>query len=285
MKTRLSLAAVLAATAFAGAAGADTTLMSVNFENFTAGQLTDDASGATAGQGGWYTFTSGTGGAANFNIVNDPQAGGSRGQSLAITAGNTNSGNNVTRFAWTNDVAANIGTRGPGENLIVATYDFYMGGASATNTNRYGGYLYDVTGSKILAGVTMQNNTGQLFLVANYNNAGAIGNFAFNLGTGAVLSRNTWYRFAVTFDITTGRAQAGYSTDGGANYNLWFVDGAAAGTLVDEFDLIGSANSGTAAQGQTIGYYDNINVIATPAPGALALLAVAGLMGSRRRRS
>jgi len=284
MKTRLSLAAVLATAAFAGVAGADTTLMSVNFNNFTAGQLTTDATGTTAGQGGWYTYTTGTGGAANFNVVNDPQAGGSRGQSLAITAGNTTTGNNVTRFAWTSDVANNIGNRAPGENLIVATYDFYMGG-SATSTNRYGGYMYDASGTKILAGVTMQNSTGQFYLVGNYNNAGTINNYSFSTGTSGILSRNTWYTFIVTFDITTGRFQGGFSSDGGANFTLFYVDGAAAGTVIDEFDLIGSTNNGTAAQGATTGYYDNITVYSTPAPGALALLGVAGLVGSRRRRA
>ena len=61
--------------------------------------------------------------------------------------------------------------------------------------------------------------------------------------------------------------------------------GAAAGTAVDELDLIGSVNSGTAAQGGTTGYYDNIQVTSSPAPGALALLGVAGLAGARRRRA
>ena len=285
MKTRLSLAAVLASAAFAGAAGADTTLMSVNFNSLSAGQLTTDATGTTAGQGGWLTFTSGTGGAANYNIVNDPQAGGTRGQSLAMTAGNTNTGNNSTRFAWTDDVHNNWGSRAPGENLIVTTYDFYMGGASTTSTNRYGAYMYDASGAKILGGVTVQNNTGQFYLVGSYNNAGTIGNYSFSTGTGGLLSRNTWYTFAITFDITTGRFQGGFSSDGGATFTLFYVDGAAAGTAVDELDLIGSVNSGTAAQGGTVGYYDNINVVATPAPGALALLGVAGLVGSRRRRA
>ena len=54
---------------------------------------------------------------------------------------------------------------------------------------------------------------------------------------------------------------------------------------MDELDLIGSVNSGTAAQGGTVGYYDNIQVTSSPAPGALALLGVAGLAGARRRRA
>jgi MYXO-CTERM domain-containing protein len=145
--------------------------------------------------------------------------------------------------------------------------------------------MYDASGSKILAGATVQNNTGQLYVLGNYNNAGTIGNFAFSTGTSGILARNTWVSLIVTFDMVTGRFQAGYSTNGGASYNVFFVDGAAAGTAVAELDLIGSVNSGTAAQGATTGYYDNIQVTSSPAPGALALLGVAGLAGARRRRA
>ena len=268
----------------AASASADTVLQSTNFNSpgFTLGALTSDATGTTAGQGGWYTLTSGLGGAANWNIVNDPAAGGTRGQVLATTAGTTATGNNSTRFAWTDDIAN--ASRPASETFIACTYDFYVGG-SATSTNRYGAYMYDASGSKILAGATVQNNTGQLYVVGNYNNAGTIGNFAFSTGTSGILARNTWYTLAVTFDMVTGRFQAGYSTDGGATFNLFFVNGAAAGTAVAELDLIGSVNSGTAAQGATTGYYDNIQVTSSPAPGALALLGVAGLAGARRRRA
>jgi MYXO-CTERM domain-containing protein len=268
----------------AASASADTVLQSTNFNSpgFTLGALTSDATGSTAGQGGWYTFTSGLGGAANWNIVNDPAAGGTRGQVLATTAGTTATGNNSTRFAWTDDVAN--ASRPASETFITTTYDFYVGG-SATSTNRYGAYMYDASGSKILAGATVQNNTGQLYVVGNYNNAGSIGNFAFSTGTSGILARNTWVSLIVTFDMVTGRFQAGYSTNGGASYNVFFVDGAAAGTAVAELDLIGSVNAGTAAQGATTGYYDNIQVTSSPAPGALALLGVAGLAGARRRRA
>ena len=270
----------------AASASADTVLQSTNFNSpgFTLGQLTTDATGTTAGQGGWYTFTSGLGGAANWNIVNDPVAGGTRGQVLATTAGTTNSAgnNNGTRFAWTDSIHNT--SRPAGETLIVCTYDFYLGDTTLS-TNRYGAYMYDLSGTKILSGATVQMNTGQLYVVGNYNNAGTVGNYTFSTGTSGILARNSWVTLACTFDMVTGRFQAGYSTDGGATFSLFYVNGAAAGTAVDELDLIGSPNSGTAAQGATTGYYDNINVTSTPAPGALALLGVAGLAGARRRRA
>ena len=268
----------------AASASADTVLQSTNFNSpgFTLGALSADPTGAVAGQGGWYTYTTGLGGSANWTIANDPASGGTHGQVLATTAGSTATGNNATRFAWTDDI--HNASRPAGETLIVCTYDFYVGG-SATSTNRYGAYMYDASGAKILSGVTVQNNTGQLYLVGNYNNAGTVGNYSFSTGTSGLLARNSWVTLACTFDMVTGRFQGGFSTNGGVTFSLFFVDGAAAGTAVDELDLIGSVNSGTAAQGATTGYYDNINVTSTPAPGALALLGVAGLAGARRRRA
>jgi len=269
----------------AASASADTVLQSTNFNassGFTLGALATDSTGTTAGQGGWYTYTTGLGGSANWTIANDPAAGGTHGQVLATTAGTTATGNNSTRFAWTDDI--HNASRPAGETLIACTYEFYVSGSS-TSTNRYGAYMYDASGAKILSGVTVQNNTGQLYIVGSYNNAGTVGNYSFSTGTSGILARNTWVTLALTFDMVTGRFQGGYSTNGGASFNLFYVDGAAAGTAVDELDLIGSVNSGTAAQGGTVGYYDNIQVTSSPAPGALALLGVAGLAGARRRRA
>ena len=269
----------------AASASADTVLSSCNFNSasgFTLGALSADPTGVAAGQGGWYTYTAGLGGSANWTIANDPASGGTHGQVLATTAGTTATGNNSTRFAWTDDIAN--ASRPASETLIVCTYDFYVSG-STTSTNRYGAYMYDASGSKILSGASVQNNTGQLYVIGNYNNAGTVGNYAFSTGTSGILARNPWVTLAVTFDIATGRFQAGYSTNGGTSFNMFYVDGAAAGIAVAELDLIGSVNSGTAAQGGTTGYYDNINVTSSPAPGALALLGVAGLAGSRRRRA
>jgi hypothetical protein len=181
-------------------ASADTVLQSTNFNSpgFTLGALSADPTGVVAGQGGWYTYTAGLGGSANWTISNDPAAGGTRGQVLATTAGTTATGNNSTRFAWTDDIAN--ASRPASETFITTTYDFYVGG-SATSTNRYGAYMYDASGSKILAGATVQNNTGQLYVVGNYNNAGTIGNFAFSTGTSGISISSNNLRVVVSVSI------------------------------------------------------------------------------------
>ena len=272
--TFASLSLVAAVTA-----NADMVVSQQNFDNLTPGNLASDTTGTTAGQGGWYIFGST---ASYAQVVADPNGathnGGQVLQTQAATSGTS------TRFTWNDDVMNTMGSNPTENNVFNMTYDFYMGGVSSTSTNRYGNYLYDTTGTKIIAGVTMQNNTGQFYLLANYNNAGTVGNFSFSTGTSGILQRNRWYTFAYTFNTTTGRVTAGFSADGGA-FTEFFVDGAAAGQVAGEYDLIGSVNA-AAAGTSTLGFYDNINAYTTvgvPAPGAIALLGLAGLAGRRRR--
>ena len=272
--------------AVAAAANADMLVSSQNFNGLTIGNLASDTTGVTAGQGGWYIFGSP---ATYAQIVADPNAGNTNGatahnggqvlQTQAATSGTS------TRFTWNDDVFNTMGANPAGNNLFVMTYDFYMDGPSANSTNRYGNYLYDTTGTKIIAGCTMQNNTGQFYLLSNYNNAGTIGNFSFSTGTSGILARNTWYTFQYSFNSTTGRVTAGFKAFGAASFTEFFVDGAAAGSVAGEYDLIGSVNA-AAAGTSTLGFYDNIEAFTTvgvPAPGAIALLGLAGLAGRRRR--
>ena len=272
--------------AVAAAANADMLVSSQNFNGLTIGNLASDTTGVTAGQGGWYIFGSP---ATYAQIVADPNAANTNGatahnggqvlQTQAATSGTS------TRFTWNDDVFNTMGANPAGNNLFVMTYDFYMDGPSANSTNRYGNYLYDTTGTKIIAGCTMQNNTGQFYLLSNYNNAGTIGNFSFSTGTSGILARNTWYTFQYSFNSTTGRVTAGFKAFGAASFTEFFVDGAAAGSVAGEYDLIGSVNA-AAAGTSTLGFYDNIEAFTTvgvPAPGAIALLGLAGLAGRRRR--
>jgi len=264
-------------------------LQDTNFESgFTLGQLTTDATGTTAGQGGWFTFGST---ATAWNIVADPVAGGTHGNVLRTQAAATGS----TRYAWTDAVANGMASNPSTNDVFKIKYDFYMGGSSATSKNRYGLYLYDSTGTKILAGATMQNDTGQFYLLSYYSNAGTVGNYSFSSGDPGKLSRNTWYTFSMEFNKTTGRTIAGFSKDGGANFTSFYVDGAAAGTNPDELDTVASVNSSPAGT-SSYGYYDNIHMYsetsggsaAVPEPSSLAIFGigayVAGIGAVRRRR-
>lgn len=283
MTTKTITIATAAAALAACAANADLVLSSYDFNSFTPGQLATAANGTTAGEGGWYTYTtSSTNGAGNFNIVADPATGGTHGNVYGITGGTTQIGNNGDRSSWTNDVHNTIGNRAPGENLVVANFEMFVGGA-ATSKNRLGALLYDATGTKVLSGLYMQANTRQLFIAAYSGSTPA--NNVTSLGSTAVLALNTWYSFTCTFDMVSGRAQVGFLNQSTGLWTMFTVDGAAAGTTVDRFTLSSLVNqSSNTSSGFSYSYYDNINVYATPAPGAVALLGLAGLLGSARRR-
>jgi MYXO-CTERM domain-containing protein len=266
--------------AVAAAANADMVVSQQNFNNLALGGISTDATGATAGPSGWYTF----GSVATYaQVVADPNAAAHNGGQVLQTQAAATGGS--TRFTWNDDVFNTMGSNPSENNVFTMTYDFYMGGASATSTNRYGNYLYDTTGTKILAGCSMQNNTGQFYLLSNYNNAGTVGNFSFSTGVAGILARNTWYTFSMSFNSTTGRTVAGFQAFGAATFTEFFVDGAAAGSVAGEYDLVASVNA-AAAGTSTLGFYDNIDAYTSssvPAPGAIALLALAGLTGRRRR--
>lgn len=264
------------------ASHAGTVLCSYDFNSFTTGALTATANGTTAGQGGWYASTTATSGAANFYIAADPVSGGSHGNVLAIQGGDTRVGNNFERSAWTNDVHNTIGSRAPGEDLVVATFDMYVGG-SAASKNRVGAYLYDSTGTKILSGMVLQGNLRQLYSAAWSTSGSTTANNYTSLGATGVLTLNQWYSFMLTYDMVSGVAQVGYLNSGTGLWTMFTVNGAAAGTTVDRFTLSSLPNQSSNSNGTSIGYYDNIAVTATPAPGAVALLGIAGLTGTRRR--
>jgi MYXO-CTERM domain-containing protein len=268
-----SAAAAVAACSFAG-----TTLQSCDFNSFTNGNLGTSTAGTTAGQGGWYQYG---GNNSSYTIVNDPQSGGTRGKSLKMAGAGT-----AGRDAWTDDVGNNIGNASPSETVFTATFDMYV--TNNSSATLYGGEFFDSSFQENLGGVMVQASTGQLYIASYYDNTaagGTVGNYVFSTGTSGILSRNTWYTFGYSYDSSTGIVTGGYYDTVAGAWNLWTIQGAAAaGTLIQEFDLVGF-NLGTSTSNNGSAYFDNILVTAqAPAPGALALLGVAGLAGSRRRR-
>jgi len=158
-----------------------------------------------------------------------------------------------------------------GDNVLVAQTSMYMA-SGQTSTARQGMVTFDSTGAKILTGFYVQANTGLVYLLANYNNAGTINNFAFN--TNVTIGYDQWVNFTTTWNQATGRMEVFWGANG------FFVDGAASGSIADETDYYATRNGSTIA---STAYFDNFAVGAIPTPGALALLGVAGLVGRRRR--
>lgn len=287
--TRIVPLCTVATLALTGTASADFKVMQAY--DFTRGYTTGAVQtslqyGAdAAGQGGWRT----SGGSNTyFNIAADPVAGGTRGNGMSIEGSSSGGG----RTAWTTDVHDNWGNRDAGSNTIYATWDqdttTYTSAAGTASQNRFGAVIQDSTGTKILAGLYVEANTGYLYGVAYSTSGGATNNFTYNImseGVQVSLNRNAWQSLAITFNKSTGEAGFYYQTTP-STWGSSTVTGAAIGVDPNEFDLYQLSNSST-TKGKA--YYDNILVSSgsgsfVPAPGAAALLGVAGLIGARRRR-
>ena len=286
--------------AMRGVAAKNTSLYSSNWNSdsngasYTVGNISSSVGGAQ-GQGGWYTYSSGTTGnntaVSNYKIAAGRPAG-QTGQGLQITGSSTSTG---SRFMY-QDLSAQWAARNAGDNIFWAEYTQFCASASSTSGNRAGTVFFDTTGTKFLTGMAIEMGTlgtsttqRSVFGYSNYTSGTTTGNFRFKLSDqtlsdGSISPKalsGGWTYFATSFNKTTGEVLFYYSIDGGANYTGFFVPGAAAGENVLEFDYYTSTTSGSTV-GVTVNYGD-LSIYATPAPGAAALVGLAGLMARRRR--
>lgn len=260
MQFKTTVAAAIAATLTSGALAG--VIYATDFSEFAVGDI--------SGQNGWSTydptFTSGGG---NFaNVV----SGGLTGNGVQMLSGTASTSS--PRYAW----APGYGSQWQAETLagnneLSVSVDMKLSSGSAS-TARIGVITFDSTGTRILGGFYVQQNTGAVYMLGYANNAGTLNNFAFN--TGVTLALDTWTTFVTTWNASTGEFFVEWGT------NAFVVAGAGAGSIADETDLYATRNGSTV---QASAYFDNLLITAVPAPGAIALLGAAGLVGTRRRRA
>jgi hypothetical protein len=257
-------------------------LQNTSFAGYSTGQLTTDGTGTNSGKGGWLTFTDSITGAADFNVVANPDLGATHGNVLAIAAPNVATG--TYSAAWNPEVSTNMASNPSGNDYFVTTYDFYMGGASSTSTNLYGVAMYDST-YNILASAYVQNDTGQLYIGGYSLSNGVNDNWLYN--TTDIVQRNSWNSIRIAFNKLTGRFEAGII----GSQNNWSVVGAATGSDLFEVDLEALAWGGTAAQGATTGYFDNVRIVSqtvpVPEPSTYAMCIIGAMVlgGLARRKN
>ena len=269
-----------------------------NGASYTAGNVASATS--TYGQGNWAYYSTSTGtNPSNYKInagrptgLYAPPAG----QALQITGAASTT---ASRYLY-QDVSAQWAARNAGDNTAWVQYDAYMSSATSSSGNRTGGYLFgtDSTGTVggMMVGMAMEYGTvgtttkqRSVFGYAYYTSGTTSGNYRFKLSEQALSSGGTsplavsggWTKFAMNWSKTTGQANWYYSVDGGATYTGFYVNGAGAG-LGDnmEWDFYASQATGTTTANAIFG---DLSVYATPAPGAAALVGLAGLMARRRR--
>ena len=283
--------------AMRGATAKNSSLFNTNWTNdsngssYTLGNVGTSITGTTPGQGGWYTYSS-NGNNGAYRIVSTTTYG-RTGQGVSITGA---AGASSYRYMY-QDLSAQWAARNAGDDVLWSEWSQYASGTASTSANMGGVSLYD-SAYNILGGMAVGYGSGisgyaqrSVYGLAYYTDTstGTSGNYFFRLsgstlGSGgtAPLAATGFTKFATSFNRTTGEVNWFYSVDGGTTYNGFYVDGAAAGSDLMEVDLEMS-NMGTVANAGATAIYGDLNIYATPAPGAAALVGLAGLMARRRR--
>ncbi|MFM7806891.1 MAG: hypothetical protein ACKPEA_03040 [Planctomycetota bacterium] len=285
--------------AMRGQSERNTSMYSTNWTNdsngatFTAGNIAP--ANITPGQGGWaYYAASGAGTNPSNYKINAGSPAGRTGQKLQITGPTTT----TARYVY-QDVSAQWAARNAGDNICWVEYDAFMSSASSTSGNRTGGYLYGqnaaATAGGMMTGMLMEYGTSgtstkqrSVFGLAYYTSGTTTGNYRFKLseqalsggGTSPLATSGGWTKFAMSFNQNNGEVNWFYSVDDGATYTGFYVNGSGTGMDVFEWDFYATNAAGTTSANSIFG---DFTVYATPAPGAAALVGLAGLMARRRR--
>lgn len=239
-------------TATVLAFGQAQTLISENYNALTNGNLATDATGAAAGQNGWYIYQ---GTAADYQVTTIDAT---HGKSINFTTGagappatgaNTNN-RYVFKGITTTATAAN--------NLVSGQIDIYTG--AATGKGRVGFQLYSSTAA--IGGIVYDYETKKIYGQARVTVVASGQTGTLNLALGAeVFPANTWVTVRYIYNKTTGAHSfiytngtigGSYSFTGNTTYSIFTGDVAA------EFDAINTTlASNTVTNTAAI---DNVNV-------------------------
>jgi hypothetical protein len=229
-------------------------------ESYTIGNISTDLTGATAGQGNWYTYTPTTavpaGTLADYQVVTNSV---SNSKVLQVSG---SSGAAGSRYL-SQDLSASWTNRTSGNDIVQVEYDFFTGSGVTTSKNTFRTYIYNFDGTNMIAVAGFHYDPATLKLSgwAYYDNTastgGVVGYYTFNLISGGlILSPDTWYRVGVAYDYNTGAIT--WKDANGLFYTV--TTAASMGIDVVECDFAVSAGTGNTVANQF--QVDNVNVTA-----------------------
>jgi len=261
-------------------------LYSTGFDAYVTGVVCSDLTGATMGQDMWSQYQTGSGNRWGIVTVTG-------GKALKGTWGTASAAGSYS-YLWQDNAQSGYSGFTTGRSFEV---DFDLQRFSNTvSTNKGQTQLrtYDASGTQTSVGFIIDNYAtgtnasirGLAYL--NTGTAASTGTYAFTLATGSAVTQAGTHSYYAAYENTTGIVYWGWDSGLSSETNFYFDPtangyiGAANQAAMNEVDFLNNRNSSTTAGSMNL---DNIAIYAydVPAPGAAALLGLAGIVARRRR--
>jgi hypothetical protein len=266
MKSLLAASAVAVVAASSQAA----LIYSTNFDTYTNGNISGQSAWTGTG-GSWAVTGSMNTGQLAGSIVANPASGGT-GKSVRLTTEKWNfNGRTKVWLDLSNSgkwAAASTGANS-GTKVLRAEADIYVA-AGQPVTSSFGMMIGDTSFSYSCG--MMITNSGQVWTANN-------GYAAANRTNRTTAALDTWHKFMIDWDTVSGNAKAYLNGTLIADYTPTNKSGVYA---VQLFTTTDNGASGSTTN-NSFGFADNFSVSSVPSPGAVALVAMAGVMARRRR--
>ena len=261
-------------------------MYSTNFDSYVTGAVSTDLTGATAGQDSWWQYQTGSGNRWGIVTVTG-------GKALKGTWG-TNTAAGAYSYLWQDNAGNGYSGFTTGRSVEV-NFDLQrFSNTTSTNKGQTQLRTYDASGTQTSTGFIFDNYAtgtnasirGLAYL--NTGTAATSGTYAFTLATGSAVTQAATKSYYTAYENTTGIIYWGWDVGLSSETNFFFDPtangyiGAANQAAINEIDFLNNRNSSTTAGSQNL---DNIAFYAydVPAPGAAALLGLAGIVARRRR--
>ena len=261
-------------------------MYSTNFDSYVTGAVSTDLTGETAGQDSWYQYQTGSGNRWGVVTVTG-------GKALKGTWG-TNTAAGSFSYLWQDNAGSGYSSFTTGRSVEV-NFDLQrFSNTTSTNKGQTQLRTYDASGTQTSVGFIFDNYAtgtnasirGLAYL--NTGTAASTGTYAFTLATGSAVTQAGTHSYYAAYENTTGIVYWGWDVGLSSETNFYFDPtangyiGAANQVAINEIDFLNNRNSSTTAGSQNL---DNIAFYAydVPAPGAVALLGLAGIVARRRR--
>ena len=261
-------------------------MYSTGFDAYVNGAVCTDLTGASMGQDSWLQYQTGSGNRWGIVTVTG-------GKALKGTWG-TNTAAGAYSYLWQDNAGNGYSGFTTGRSVEV-NFDLQrFSNTVSTNKGQTQLRTYDASGTQTSVGFIFDNYAtgtnasirGLAYL--NTGTAASTGTYAFTLATGSAVTQAGTHSYYAAYENTTGIVYWGWDVGLTSETNFYFDPtengyiGAANQAAINEIDFLNNRNSSTTAGSQNL---DNIAFYAydVPAPGAVALLGLAGIVARRRR--